>query len=103
MAATTLMSMPLAKKPETLCGIEPGCPLDELDEPSVPVAHDAADVVVVARGVHVHLQHQPARVIGEHVHVGVPHGLERLLAGLTDCGLAHGLERLAQARLARSP
>ena len=93
----TLMQHPLREEPRHAGVIQARGALDELDEPAVALAGDPAHVVVLGRGVHVHLQHQAARIVGEHVHVGVAHRLERRLAGLADGGLAHRLERLGHA------
>ena len=66
--AITLSSIPRAKKSRTRLRVDARRPLDELDEPPVALAHDGADLGVVAGGVGLHLSLQ-SRAVGQQLHV----------------------------------
>src|SRR4029450_4147033 len=54
--------------------------LHEADELAVAVAGNLADLRLIRRRIHMHLQHQPARIVLEVVHVRGAHRIERLLS-----------------------
>ena len=99
--ATTLISIPRAKKAESVSASTPDARSTELDELAEALADDGADVGVVAGRVRLHLAAEPVRVRADQLAVGLAHRAQRLLAGLALGRLLEGLARLGEAALDR--